>query len=82
MTIKYGNYVIEPKPYELQAGGWTTYVHVIRDRGGHVECVPYSAKSIWTTRADAERDCINLGIVAIEGRLQPTMREESPLRVQ
>jgi hypothetical protein len=71
MTIKYGDYVIEPKPYELH-GGWTTYVHVIRDHGGHVECVPYSARTTWSTRAAAERDSINLGIVAIEGRLGTT----------
>jgi hypothetical protein len=67
--VKYGDYLIEPRPFE-RAGGWATHVQVWRDFGGHVSKAHLASPEIAYTREEADRRCVDYAISAIERGLE------------
>ena len=63
--VKYGDYLIEPRPFE-QLGGWATHVQIWRDFGGHVSSAQLPSSEIAYTREEADRRCVERAIRAID----------------
>ena len=67
--VKYGDYLIEPQPFE-RAGSWMAHVQVWRDFGGHVSKAQLASTEIAYSREEADKRCVDYAIKAIEGGLE------------
>jgi hypothetical protein len=67
--VKYGDYLIEPRPFE-RAGGWAAHVQVWRDFGGHVSKAQLASPEIAYSREEADRRCVDYAIKAIDRGLE------------
>jgi hypothetical protein len=67
--VKYGDYLIEPRPFERN-GGWSTHVQIWRDFGGHVSKAHLASSEIAYSREEADRRCVDYAIKAIEKGLE------------
>jgi hypothetical protein len=67
--VRFGDYLIEPQPFE-RSGGWATHVKVWRDFGGHVSSTQLGSSEIAYSVEEADRRCIDVAIKAIERGLE------------